>query len=403
MKKLLAVSRVSPWPIRDGMTLRVANLLAELSRGWRITLVSPRGSAPTEEEGSESEDPPVAEHVHVQDRGGPAPVPSESERKPFREAVADLLGRDEFDAALLWVGTEFLAEEFEDLPPAVGDRIDCTTLATWRNRVHERKLRQRLSDLRLLFEAALYERRALHCLRAMVTVGEDDASTLRRISAWGRADGRVHTVPNGVRLDGLPDPSTKSLLPTVLFTGVLSFGPNIRAVRHFTEEVWPLVRRRVPDAVFQVAGRNPGPEIRELTRRRGIRLLPDVPDMAAVQREAWISVAPMRSGSGIKNKVLEGWAAATPVVMTEMATNGLQLDESAAELVTDDPGAMASIIVHLLQDSNDRERRGADAYALAARHHSWRQAAERISGLLESQERNRSQQRRLAERAPNHV
>ncbi len=54
-----------------------------------------------------------------------------------------------------------------------------------------------------------------------------------------------------------------------------------------------------------------------------IDIAPDVPDMATILGRSWVSIAPMRSGVGIKNKVLEAWACARPVVMTRLATNGL--------------------------------------------------------------------------------
>jgi len=93
-------------------------------------------------------------------------------------------------------------------------------------------------------------------------------------------------------------------------------------------------------------------------------------------------VAPMRSGAGIKNKVLEAWAAGKPVVMTSLAGNGLRLDMDARALVADEPAAIAALVVRLLRDEEERRRLGAAGYALAAREHSWGDAARRLSRLL---------------------
>lgn len=376
--ELLAISPVPPWPIQNGFTLRCAKLLEELAASWRITLVAPPGP-----DGSRAAPVSLETWIGVDSDAGPVAVPSAAEREPFRRAMEDLTDRDRYSAALLWAGTEYLAEDFEEFPPAVGDRIDSMTLMSWRNRVHRRSPRQRLSALRALVEAALYERSVTRTLAATIVVGEADADTLRRISG----SGRVHVVPNGVDLEGLPDPDSKALVPTVLFTGVLSYEPNVQAIRWFVRRVWPHVRAELPEAVFEVAGRGPTKTVRRLAEHPGVRLRPNVPDMRAVQRSAWVAVAPMRSGAGIKNKVLEAWAAGTPVVMTRMATNGLQLEEGMSALVTDDPATMARTITRMLRDCRERERRGAEAYALAARNHSWGEAAARISGLLRTASR----------------
>jgi glycosyltransferase involved in cell wall biosynthesis len=104
--------------------------------------------------------------------------------------------------------------------------------------------------------------------------------------------------------------------------------------------------------------------------------------MTAVLGRAWLAVAPMRSGAGIKNKVLEAWAAGTPVVMTQMAGNGLSLDRDAQQLVTDQPKEFAARIVALLDDPAERWRHGASARSLAADRHSWAAAGAQLSALL---------------------
>jgi glycosyltransferase involved in cell wall biosynthesis len=168
----------------------------------------------------------------------------------------------------------------------------------------------------------------------------------------------------------------------VIFSGVLAYPPNIAAVTWFAGEVWPQIRAAEPRARFVVAGRTPVMEVRALDGRDGIEVRGDVPDMRAELEQAWVAVAPMRSGTGIKNKVLEAWAAAKPGVMTRVASNGLALDEDAASLITDGPAAFAACVVQLLRDSADRVRLGRAAHALARDRHGWGDAAERLHQLL---------------------
>src|SRR4029078_3989681 len=124
------------------------------------------------------------------------------------------------------------------------------------------------------------------------------------------------------------------------------------------------VRARKPLARFVIAGRAPTPEVTALAAVPGVEGLGAVPDMAASLGRAWVAVAPMRSGAGIKNKVLEAWAAGTPVVMTQMAATGSSLDRDAQRLFGAQPEELAALIVALLDDSAERWRQGASARTL---------------------------------------
>lgn len=367
---LLAVATVPLWPPREGYALRAANLLPALGRDWAVTLLAPAsGDGAPAEAG-------LAEFVPVPVPGRWALMPSQYDTGPLRRAAADAIRRAASRAALLWSGAEFLGLE-PGAPPAVADRIDCMALINWRQR-REGTWRERLRTLRAAAEYARYERRIVRGLRATVVVGEDDARALRRLA--GR--GAVEVIPNGVALGPPPAPGDEGPVPAVIFSGVMAYAPNVAAAEFFATEVWPGVREALPAARFVIAGRSPAPAVTALAARPGVEVRPDVPDMRRTLREAWVAVAPMRSGAGIKNKVLEAWAAGKPVVMTSLAGNGLALDADARALLADAPDALAALVVRLLRDEAERRRLGAAGYALAAREHGWADAARRLSRLL---------------------
>lgn len=372
---LLAALAVPPWPARDGYSLRAGRLLAELAERWSVTAVSPE---PTEASPREAPDGIDWQRV----AGVPATnmLPWRDERQRFADAVASTLAGRTFRGAVLWNGTEYLADEVEGFPPAVGDRIDCGALQAWRKLKRGGSLRKWLQQARHGLEMAGYERRVLPRLVGVVAAGPDDAAALERLTGHSR----VEVVPNGVelpRLDRLPD---EDEAPTVIFTGVMSYTPNVDAASWFTEAVWPEVRRRVPDARFVIAGRSPLPEVKALQRTEGVVVHADVPDLSAEIRRAWVAVAPMKSGSGIKNKVLEAWAVERPVVLTELATNGLALDRDSGpgQLVCGDGDELAEKVSELLGDHDGRRELGRASRALARERHSWRSAGDSLARVL---------------------
>jgi glycosyltransferase involved in cell wall biosynthesis len=163
----------------------------------------------------------------------------------------------------------------------------------------------------------------------------------------------------------------------------MSYAPNIDAAAYFAKSIWPRVRDAVPDAVFRIVGRSPTPEVLALGKLERVEVVGEVDDLRNELESAWVAVAPMRVGVGIKNKVLEAWAAGAPVVMTSLATNGLYARDRFADLVRDRPDAFADRVKRLLTDEGYR-RFWSEQARDAARVQSWSAVADSVTTLLES-------------------
>jgi glycosyltransferase involved in cell wall biosynthesis len=371
--RLLAVTAVAPWPVRGGFSLRSAALLEALAVEWDLTVVvatPPAAAVATN---------PLAgagRHrlVTVPTAVAMSPVPprgASAATAMVASAVRALIERDRPDAALLWPGTEFLLFDRAWTVPAVADRIDAATAERLRG------LRRSPLTAARAVRYAWYERALVRAATTTVAATLADARWLARLG--GRP---VETVPNGVTSAPSPCFEAEGPDPTVAFTGTLDYPPNVDAARLLVSRIWPAVRARVPTARLVIAGRRPTAKVGALGRVAGVEVRANVSTMEQVLREAWVAVAPMRSGTGVKNKVLEAWAAGRPVVMTSLAANGLAPAADLADLITDGWPAMAERVVALLEDRDRRHRLGATALAVARTHHRWATSAERISGLL---------------------
>jgi glycosyltransferase involved in cell wall biosynthesis len=368
---LLAVSPVPPWPASDGMALRVSRMLEELANRWSIVLVCPSGG-----DSAASNGVALAAEIRLARTSEWMYLPSQYDVAPVLETVSKVLQAHRPSVALLWGGMEYLRKEISGMPPAVGDRVDCMTLTGWRQLSRARGLaarRRRISDF---VSAARYELSVRGTCSATVVVGEEDARVLRRVIGVKN----VHVVPNGVDVpEVLGQPRASQ--PTVIFTGVLSYQPNIDAVMHFAEDIWPKLLTRVPNAVFLVVGRSPGPDILALAAKPGIEVHADVASVHEFLHRAWLSVAPMRSGSGLKNKILESWSVGTPAVMTPIATNGLT-GAPAELLLAAEEDELGTLVGDLLLDSKRREGLGVLARTTATQDFSWRAHADALDRLL---------------------
>lgn len=367
---LLAVCTLPPWPVRDGYSLRVFNLLRELAPRWSITLLAPDGGGRVALG--------IADHVPLALQGHGLAYPWRFDGRPLRAAIDGLVRERRPDRALVWPGAEGAWFGRRDRPPAVMDMIDCNPLEFWRGALAGPTLRDRWRSLSQLGVSARYARRTVRSFSATACVGEEDAAWMTRLG--GR--NTVHVVPNGVALPPEADLVDEAASPILSFTGTLDYPPNIDAVRYAAAEIWPRVRQAVPGARFVVAGRRPVADVLALHGRDGIEVAADVPDMAAVLGQSWASIAPMRTGVGIKNKVLEAWAVARPVVLTPIATNGLVLPPGHDALVRTGADALAEAVIGLFGDAGRRRRLGLAARETVGRHLTWATAAARLDALL---------------------
>ncbi len=133
-----------------------------------------------------------------------------------------------------------------------------------------------------------------------------------------------------------------------LFIGGFQHRPNIDAVLFFVEEIYPLVRDRLPDTKFYIIGDKTPPEIVALESDRII--------VAGLQRNVRsffdsvrLSVAPLRFGAGIKGKINQSMAFGVPVVATSIAVEGMNLVDHEHVLVADEPQDFARALIELYE------------------------------------------------------
>ena len=170
-----------------------------------------------------------------------------------------------------------------------------------------------------------------------------------------------------------------SELSELVFTGNMSYAPNVDAARYLVEEVMPLVWRQLPEATVLLAGADPKPAVRALASARVV-----VSGRMADIREAYASslvfVAPMRIGSGLQNKLLEAMAMKLPCVTTSVAA--VPLGQKAPVLVGDNPQTLADHLVRLLRDESLRRRLAEEGRRYVVQHHSWSSATAPLEGLI---------------------
>jgi len=157
--------------------------------------------------------------------------------------------------------------------------------------------------------------------RVLVTSQKDKEAFLA-LQTQEHLQERFTVLPNGVDLDYFkPDPEVPKRSGMIVITGKMSYHANVTMALHFIREVFPLVKKNVPDAEVWIVGRDPTSKLKSLAGESGVRITGAVTDINLYLKQACVAVAPIQYGAGIQNKVLEAMACGTPVVCSPLAAS----------------------------------------------------------------------------------
>jgi glycosyltransferase involved in cell wall biosynthesis len=392
---VLWVKSAVPWPLDQGNHFVAYNLIRHLHDAFDITLVVPvRDDA--ERERSEA----LAPFARV------VPVTRTSTRSIAHRALWSLAYRAR--SAVRYLPPEIFYENFGALrrvlaAEAASGRHDMAFLHYW-------FLHPLLGALSPLPTAVLLHDCEPQRIESEIETHPERAKALTR-NLEAAVDGHHALLARATRVlfyhdDDLDDwatraggrPDNASVLPymfafedarerrevpgRILFTGHMSYGPNVDAAVLFARETFPLIRAARPAATFRIAGKQPHPDVAALAQIEGVEVTGYVDDMLAEIAQAAVYVAPLRFGGGLKIKLLEAGGQACPVVATSSALRGFALEPGVDVLRGNDPDEMAEAVLELLSDDSRRRALGERLRVTLLGHYSPDAVGEKVAALF---------------------
>ena len=217
--------------------------------------------------------------------------------------------------------------------------------------------------------ARRFEERTLREVDAVVAISSEDA---KHFKALGGVDAHVVPVVLTFVRKARPHPGK----PHFCYVGSLRWKPNVLGLDWFCQKVWPLVRKRVPDATFEIAGVGLKPDasgklpVPDAWQAPGIETVGFLEDLEPLYARSLGMLAPITGGSGVRLKLLEGFRAGMPVVTTPDGAFGLPLEDGREALISSDPEGFAERVERLVKDEALRERVREGGYTYLEEHHS---------------------------------
>lgn len=219
------------------------------------------------------------------------------------------------------------------------------------------------------------EYNAFKIFDGLTIISENDSEAIPH-----RKNGDIHIIPNGVDFDYFK-PMEHEKKYDIVFCGNMRYEPNVHASNYLVKRVMPLVWEEFPKATLLLAGAYPKHKVSQLANDR-VTVTGFVDDIRECYASARIFAAPMQTGSGLQNKLLEAMAMGLPCVTTSIANDSLQATLDTEILVGDTAQEFATHIINLLRNDEQRNELAANGTVFVHKNYSWETAGEKLEEVL---------------------
>jgi glycosyltransferase involved in cell wall biosynthesis len=138
-----------------------------------------------------------------------------------------------------------------------------------------------------------------------------------------------------VAIEELPGFNQRSHFVTI---GNFQHAPNLDSVFNLAHEIWPAIRKKVPNAELHIYGAYVPKQVSELHDESvGFIVKGWAADVSDVMKNARVCLAPLRFGAGLKGKVLDAMYFGTPSVTTSIGVEGISGKLAFGGSLADDP------------------------------------------------------------------
>ena len=381
--RILIVSSYLPYPLHNGGHVRLYNLMKELARKHKLTLVCEM--RPHQSEDDVKEVKKLCEEVAVVKRKKQWSIKNitrtATSTYPFlmtghtlpemREKIVTLLQEKTFD--LIHVETFYVMQNVPKtyLPVVLAEHN--VEYQVYKKYVTTAPLPLRPLLLADIEKIKYWEKKFWGKANKLVAVSEKDATEM------GRADTIV--VPNGVSLQDFPYVSAAKKFEKkekrILFMGDFKWIQNREAANWILNDIWPQIEKRIKDEGLRInlklwiVGKHIPENIKE-QQGKDIIIDENAPDETAkIYQKSFVLLAPIRVGGGTSYKILESMASGVPVVTTMLGVHGLGAQDKKEALVGERAEELAEHVVSLVSDQKVYKSLQEHARKLIEEKYTW--------------------------------
>lgn len=187
-------------------------------------------------------------------------------------------------------------------------------------------------------------------------------------------------VPNGVDTSFFAPIITEKKYD-ILFVGNMSYEPNILAAKYIYEKIIPTIVKIIPNIRVCIAGAHATKACKNMLHNN-LQILGYSPDIREVYLSAKIFIAPLFTGAGMQNKILEAMSLALPCVTTTLVNSSIMATHSSQILIADTVSGFCEHVQKLLQHKELQNEIGQEARKYIVENFQWDIVNEKLSRLF---------------------
>jgi len=169
----------------------------------------------------------------------------------------------------------------------------------------------------------------------------------------------------------------------LIFTGNMSYPPNVDSAVYLVKEIMPLVWQHNPTISLAIVGANPDFRITSLKSDR-VEVTGWVDDISEYYASSKVFIAPMQIGTGLQNKLLEAMAMKLPCVTSKLANNALGAENNKNILIGEKPNEFAQHVIQLLENKELYQNISQKGYDFVTENYTWEGSTAILNNLIES-------------------
>ena len=190
----------------------------------------------------------------------------------------------------------------------------------------------------------------------------------------------IVVVPNGVDFEVFkPVKCTKKY--DLIFTGNMSYFPNIFAAEYIVNEILPQLKKKYPTIRIALCGANPSPRVKQL-QNENVVVTGWVENIEEYYAESRIFIAPMELGTGLQNKLLEAMAVKIPCVASPLASMPLNAVNQRDIMICSSTEEYVHTVETLLSQPQQYEFIAENGYKFVCENYNWEHTTLILNGLI---------------------
>ncbi|MCB0726807.1 MAG: glycosyltransferase [Ignavibacteriae bacterium] len=303
------------------------------------------------------------------------------ESNEMKELVSKTIRENDFDLILcdhIYL-SQYIPESIAGSIPVIPNNEDCGF--TYYKRMTENSGFARSVYARSQWKKLLdYEIEVLKKYNVYITTSEKEKELISQY--YNQAE--ICVIENGVDTDYFSPGKRNGTGPNIVFTAWFKYYPNTKAAIDFVNNIFPGIKKEIPEIKFYIVGKEPPPAVKELEKTEGVIVTGYVDDVRSYLMNADAAVIPLQIGGGTRLKILEAMSMKVPVVSTLLGAEGLQVEDGREILIAQSDEDFISKVVKVIKDKELSFQLSSNGRKLMEEKYDWDISGKKLNSFLNS-------------------